>query len=74
MARLPNMPHAGNCSRAEPEGAAQAAATKRRHLRRMAIRALFLGSGHNPLAACSVSAVGPKPLRLNAFINRTPRA
>ncbi|MBW2134466.1 MAG: hypothetical protein JRG72_04420, partial [Deltaproteobacteria bacterium] len=54
MARLPNMPHAGNCSRAEPEGAAQAAATKRRHLRRMAIRALFLGSGHNPLAACSV--------------------
>ncbi|MBW1917591.1 MAG: helix-turn-helix domain-containing protein [Deltaproteobacteria bacterium] len=50
MASLPNMPHAENCSRTGGR-AAQAAATKRRHLRLMAIRALFLGSGHDPLAA-----------------------
>lgn len=51
MAKLPSMPNAENCSLAELEVAARAAPSKRSHLRLMAIRALFLGIGHDPVAS-----------------------
>lgn len=54
MAGLPNIPNAENCSLAELQTAAQAAVSRRSHVRMMAIKALLLGVTHDQVAAlCS---------------------
>ncbi len=50
MARLSNMPNREKCSRGELHTAAQAAVSKRSHVRMMAIKALLLGVSHDNVA------------------------
>ena len=51
MARQPNMPNAENCTQAELETAASAAASKRSHVRLMAMKALLMGFIYDQVAA-----------------------
>src|SRR4030042_5285151 len=51
MARPPNMPNAENCSLAELDTAAGAAASKRSHVRLMAVKALLLWFASDQVAA-----------------------
>lgn len=51
MSRPANMPNAENCTLAELDTAAQAAASKRSHVRMMAIKTLVLGVSHDQVAA-----------------------
>ena len=50
MSRPANMPNAENCSLAELETAAKAAASRRSHVRLMAIKTLFFGVSHDQAA------------------------
>ena len=51
MSRRANMPNAENCTLAELDTAAQAAPSKRSHVRMIAIKALLLGISHDQVAA-----------------------
>ena len=66
MARLSNMPNGENCSRAELHTAAQAAVSKRSHIRMMAVKALLLGVSHDQVA----ELYGVSRRTLSTWVNR----
>jgi transposase len=68
MPRSPNMPNAENCSLVELETSAQAAISRRSHVRLMAIKALIMGVAHATVAelfGVCVRTLGRWVLRFN---------
>lgn len=68
MPRAPHMPNAENCSLVELETAAQAAISRRSHVRLMAIKALIMGVAHPTVArlfGVCVRTLGRWVLRFN---------